>query len=155
MSDSHRIRVEGGAVEVELPAGWEVEEDEEGGVLLLAPDGPGLLHLAHFPQPEGEVPDPGEELYAFLEDQGVELEDDEVEDLELAGGAELALCEYLTEQDDAGDEDEEPATYWLIAVATGPGSLVFCNYSCPAGEQGEERETVRRLLSHLRLGAAS
>jgi len=137
------------AFTLSVPAQWEAERDEEEGVNLLSPDGPGLLHLLSIPQPAGEMLDPAEELYAFLEDQGIELEEDEVEDVELAGGAELAVCEYLAEAEE--EEDEERATYWMVAVATAPGSLVFASYSCPAGEEEAEREVVREVLASLRL----
>jgi hypothetical protein len=151
MEGTRRTEVEAG-VEVDLPAGWETEADEEGGANLLAEEGVGLLHLVRFDQPPGEVADPAEELYAFLEDQGIELEEDDVEDVELPGEALLALCEYITEQEDASEaEDDEPATFWLVGVATAPGNLVFGSYSCPAGREGEEREVVRAILSSLRL----
>jgi len=151
MESSRRLEVEEG-FSLSLPAQWVSEPDEEGGVSLYHPDGPGLLHLLAFPQPPGEMPDPAEELYAFLEEQGVELEEDEVEDLELPGGAELSLCEYLTEPEEGEDEAEgEEATFWLNAVATAPGILVFCSYSCPAGEEEAELETVRAVLASLAL----
>ena len=129
-----------------VPAGWDAERDEEEGVLVGAEEGPGLLHLVHFPGSGDEVADPAEELYAFLEEQEIEIEEDDVEDLDLAGGIELSYCEYLSEED-----EEEAATYWLVGVATGPGNLVFVSYSCPAGEEAEERETVLDILSTLTL----
>lgn len=151
MSSSRTVSIEGGA-EVDLPVGWESEVDEEGGVNLMSEDGSGLLHLVTFAQDPGAVADPAEELYAFLEDQGIELEDDEVEDVELSGGAHLALCEYLTEQDEADTaDDDEPSTFWLVGVATAPGNLLFGSYSCPAGEQEPEREVVRTILASIRL----
>lgn len=132
-----------------LPEGWEAERDEEEGLNVVGPEGTGLLHLIPIPQPEGEVLDPAEELYAFLEDQGVELEEDEVEDVELAEeDAELSLCEYLAEADE--EEDDERATFWMIAVATAPGLLIFGSYSCPAGEEEAERAAVREILASLR-----
>jgi hypothetical protein len=155
MKSGRRVEVQGGA-ELELPDGWVAEVDEEGGVNLMAEDGPGLLHLVTFPQEPGEMADPAEELYAFLEDQGVELEEDEVEDVELGGEAHLALCEYISERDEEGEpeegDDDEPATFWLVGVATSPGNLLFGSYSCAAGEEDQERETVRTILASVRLG---
>ena len=137
------------AFELEIPAGWEAERDEEGGVLVSAADGAGLLHLVAFPQPPGPVQDPGEELYAFLEQGGIELEEDEIEDVELADGAEMSVCEYIAEEDpDAGDVE---ATYWMVAVAVRPGCLVLCSYSCPLGEQDAERAVVLDILRGLRM----
>jgi hypothetical protein len=153
MSEEQPYTDADGTFEVSIPAGWEAEHDtEEGGLVVGAPDGVGLLHLVAFPQPPGEMPDPAEELYAFLEGQGIELEEDEVEDLELEGGAELSLCEYLSEDE---DEVEGEVTYWLVAVATAPGVLVFGSYSCPAGEEEAEREAIRKALASLRLRAGS
>lgn len=148
MKDDRRVEV-GGDFEIRLPTGWLVERDEEGGVLVYAQEGVGLLHLAAFAQP-GEVADPGEELYSFLEEQGVELEEDEVEDVRLPDGGELAYCEYVSED----EGDDELATYWLIGVATGPGVLVFGDYSAPAGTQAREREAVVGILGGLRLRGA-
>lgn len=138
-----------GAFSLSLPPGWEHDEDEEGGLLIASPSGPGLLHVVAFDQPDPV--DPAEELFVFLEGQGVELEEDEVEDLELAGEGELAYCEYLTEEEDEAADEGEAATYWLVGVATAPGRLVFCSYSCPAGSQDEEREAVLGVLRTLRL----
>ena len=39
------------------------------------------------------------------------------------------------------------------AVATAPGNLVFASYTCPAGREDEERETVRDILTTLRLAS--
>lgn len=155
MEGSRRVQIEGG-VELELPPGWVAEADEEEGTNVVAEDGVGLLNLVLFEQGQVEPADPAEELYAFLEDQGIELEEDEVDDVELTGEGLLALCEYITENEesqpgDGGDPDEEAATFWLVGVATGPGALLFGSYSCPAGEEEKERELVREILSSLRL----
>lgn len=137
--------------EFEIPEGWQAEPDEEEGLQAGRVDGAGLLHLIGFEQDAGEALDPAEELYIFLEDQGIQLEEDEIEDLELESGAELSLCEYLSE-DEEGEGDRE-TTYWLVAVATVPGNLVFASYTCPAGREDEERETVREILTTLRLAS--
>jgi hypothetical protein len=150
MPEERRYTDAEGGFDVLVPEGWYAEPDPEaGGVEMAHPDGAGLLNLVGFPQPDNDFPDPAEELYSFLEDQGVELEEDDVEDLVLEGGAEVAVCEYLT------DDEEEGAgeTFWLVGVATAPGALVFANYSCAAGEQEEERDTVMAVLRSLRLRA--
>lgn len=147
MTDSQRFADRAGGFDVQLPAGWSAEPDaQEGGVQIFQEDGAGILHLIGIVQPQDAFPDPADELYAFLEDQGVELEEDEVEDFELAEPAEMTLCEYLTEDEEAGEQ-----TFWMVGVATAPGRLVFATYMCIAGEEREERETVREVLATLRL----
>ena len=136
------------AFEISIPTGWTAEADEEGGINLAGDPGVGLLHLLAFAQGPDELLDPGEELYIFLEDQGVELEEDEIEDIELPGGADLALCEYTSEEE---DDDTEGETYWMVGVAAAPGNLVFCNYSCPASDADAERAAVVSILKTLRL----
>jgi hypothetical protein len=133
--------------ELRLPDGWSAEaDDEEGGIELWAEDGPGSLHLVSFDH-DG-LADAAEELYAFLEERGVELEDDDVDDVALAGGAEMALAEY-----EAEDEDDGEVTFWLVGVATAPGTLVFATYLAPGGEAEEEIGIVREALASLRLRA--
>jgi len=143
------------AFEVDLPTGWGAEPDEEGGISVAAADGVGLLHLIAFEQPPEDDIDPAEELYTFLEDQGIELEEDEIEDLELPGGGDLSLCEYVAEEEEEteGAKGAEAAetTYWMVAVATIPGVLVFGSYTCSSEEMDRERETVREILATLRL----
>lgn len=135
-------RDEEGAFGIELPEGWAIEPDEEGGLLVGHDEGSGLLHLIRFDREPGEESDPAEELYSFLEDQEIELEEDEVEDIELKGWGSLALCEYLV-------EEAEETTFWLMAVATAPGQLLFASYSCPLGEETQEKEVVRGILGSL------
>lgn len=149
MASAERLVVED-TFEVRVPAGWTYERDEEGGVLLASETGTGLLHMVSFEQDGEQVLDPAEELYVFLEDQGVELEEDEVEDLDLPDGSELAYCEYLTEEDETEGE-EEASTFWLVGVTTSPAAVVFCSYSCPAGSQDQEREGVLAILGSIRL----
>ena len=149
-----RIKIDP-SFDFDLPDGWTAEPDEEGGIAVTGPAGIGLLHLIAFAQGGGDLPDPAEELYIFLEDQGIELEEDEIEDLELSLGAELSLCEYLSEDDDEEDQEGSETTYWLVAVATSPGILVFASYTCPADAVDSERESIRGILATLVLGLAA
>jgi len=55
------------------------------------------------------------------------------------------------EDREGGDDDDEPSTFWLVGVATAPGNLLFGSYSCAAGEEDVERETVRGILRSARL----
>src|SRR5688500_16349900 len=63
------------AFDIDVPEGWTAAADEEGGVSVSGPEGTGLLHFIAFAQPLNEDLDPAEELYVFLEDQGIELEE--------------------------------------------------------------------------------
>ncbi len=147
MSDAARRKDPEGRFDLVIPTGWEAAADEEdGGLEVWREDGVGTLHLVSIPQDEDYFADPAEELYAFLEDRGVELEEDEVEDVPLADGAEMALCEYESE-----DEDDGETLYWIVAVATAPGALVFATYFCPAAEMEREREAVRAALETVRM----
>lgn len=150
MSERQRAADPEGRFTIVPPAGWSAAPDEEQGGLELwrEEEGIGTLHLISF-DAEDDFADPAEELYAFLEDRGVEIEEDDVDDLPLQGGAELAVCEY-----EAEDEDEGDVTFWLVAVATAPGVLMFATYVCPAGEHEAERDLVREALGTLRLAGA-
>lgn len=147
MDDAQRARDPEGRFTLVPPPGWSAAPDEEDGGLEVWPEkGAGTLHLISF-DADDQAPDPAEELYAFLADRDVELEEDDVVDVALADGAELALAEY-----EAEDEDEGDVTFWLVGVATAPGALVFATYICPAGEHEAEAEQVRAALASLRLG---
>jgi hypothetical protein len=136
-----------GRFTLRLPPGWQAAVDEDGdGMEVWREDGAGTLHLISFDT--DEFSDPAEELYAFLHERGVELEDDEVEDLPLEG-AELAVTEFLSE-----DEDDGESLFWLVGVATAPGTLVFGTYFCPAGREGEERDTIRAALTGMQVRGA-
>jgi hypothetical protein len=137
-----------GRFELRVPAGWQAAADEDGdGLEVWNEEGSGTLHLISFaPEGDDDFPDPAEELYTFLQEQDVVLEEDEVEDVPLPGGAEMALCEYLTE-----DEDEGESLFWMVGVATAPGTMIFATYFCPAGEEERERDLVRAALGSLRI----
>ena len=150
MSDAQRARDPEGRFTLVLPEGWSSAPDEEqGGLEVWREEGVGTLHLIAFDAGD-DFADPAEELYAFLEDRGVELEDDDVDDLPLEDGGELAVAEY-----EAEDEDEGDALFWLTGVASAPGVLLFATYLCPAGEQDAEVEAVRQALGTLRLSPAA
>ncbi|HEY0019975.1 MAG TPA: hypothetical protein VGC13_26985 [Longimicrobium sp.] len=149
MSDAQRVRDPEGRFTLVAPPGWSAAADEEdGGVEVWPEEGAGTLHLISFDAGD-DFADPAEELYAFLSDRDVELEEDDVTDVALEDGGELAFAEY-----EAEDEDEGDATFWLVGVASGPGALVFATYLCPAGEHEAEAERVRAALATLRLSAA-
>lgn len=148
MTERERCTDPDGRFTLAAPPGWSAAPDEDqGGLEVWREDGAGTLHLVSFDS--DEFADPAEELYAFLEDRGVELEEDDVDDVALDGG-EMSLAEY-----EAEDEEEGDATFWLVAVATAPGTLVFATYLAPAGEQEAEAELVRASLATLRLRAAN
>lgn len=149
MSDAQRARDPEGRFTLVLPPGWSSAPDEEqGGMEVWREDGVGTLHLISFDAGD-DFADPAEELYAFLEDRGVELEDDDVDDVPLEDGGELSLAEY-----EAEDEDEGDALFWLTGVASAPGVLLFATYLCPAGEQEAEVDAVRQALGTLLLSPA-
>jgi hypothetical protein len=151
MSESKRRTDPENRFDLRIPEGWSAEADQDdGGLEIWDEEGPGTLHLIAFEQDADEFLDPAEELYAFLDERGVELQEDEVEDVELDGDAELALCEYTSEDEDSGE-----ALFWLIGVATAPGVLAFATYFCPAGAEDQEREPVRAALRSLRLHTPS
>ncbi|MBB4636589.1 hypothetical protein [Longimicrobium terrae] len=151
MTEPKRTSDPDGRFSIVLPAGWSAEPDEDqGGLEVWLEDGIGTLHLISFEGDEDSA-DPAEELYAFLEEDGVEIEEDDVEDLDIEEG-ELSICEY--ESSDEEDDEEPETTFWMQGVATAPGVLVFATYICPAGEQEAEREIVRKALGTLRLMAA-
>jgi hypothetical protein len=149
MSNVQRVQDPEGRFTLVAPPGWSAAADEEdGGVEVWPEEGAGTLHLISFDAGD-DFADPAEELYAFLSDRDVELEEDDVTDVALEDGSELAFAEY-----EAEDEDEGDATFWLVGVASGPGALVFATYLCPAGEHEAEAELVRAALATLRLSAA-
>jgi hypothetical protein len=125
-----------------LPDGWESASDEDGGLSIARDGGAGLLHLIAFRRELAEELDPAEELYAFLANQDIEVEEEEIEDLELPAGGLLATCEYAAEEADE-------AVYWLVAVAAAPGQLVFASYSCPIGEEDAEADQVLEILKSV------
>jgi hypothetical protein len=145
MGERTRRGVPDEGFELDVPAGWESERDpEEGGLDVWDPEGPGDLHVVGFTD-AAEDADPAEELYAFLDEQDIELEEDEVEDVALEAGGELAYCEYQTEDEETGE-----TIHWLLGVAALPSSLVFAHYMCPAGEEEQERSAVLDILRTLR-----
>jgi hypothetical protein len=147
MSDAERYSDPERRFDLVVPRGWLAAPDEEdGGVEVWNDEGAGTLHLIAFEASVDEFPDPAEELYAFLDERGVELEEDEVEDVPLEDGSELALCEFTSE-----DEEDGEALFWMVGVATAPGIVAFATYFCPAGQEARERDTVRLALTTLRL----
>lgn len=148
MADARRHVDREGGFDVAVPEGWDVETDEaDGGLEMSHPTGAGVLHLMGFEQDDEEFADPADELYAFLQERDVELQEDEVQDLPLDGDAEMSFCEFTAED----EEEEGHPTFWLVGVATAPGRLVFATYMCADGEEDEERQTVIDTLASIRL----
>lgn len=147
---TNRVRYQDaeGDFEVTLPASWRSRKDGEAGLLLFDDEGEGLLHLIPFSRDPDDELDAAEELYAFLAEHEIELEEDEVEDVELAGEGLLALCAYLAEED--GEEE-----YCLVGVAVAPGQILLASYSCPAGDDEAEAKIVRGILASIAFGTRS
>lgn len=141
-----------GRFDIVVAPGWVTETDAaEGALILFRPESEGNLELLSFPFTPEEGTDPADELFAFLDEEDVLLLEDEVEDFELEGGAGLALCEYVSEEEAEGDGAEQ--LFWLVAVATGQHGLVFASYSSPAGTEQADRADVVQMLRSLRLDA--
>ena len=131
---------------IELPEGWETEE-EEGTLSLSRADGPGALQLTVREGPRGGKPgqkvDPYLLLRAFAAQTGV--------DFELAsprrwtsGPLDWATCEWTA-------EEEGETVAWRAWMATNQDLLAFATYASPADERDRERAAVDSLLAGLEL----
>jgi len=130
---------------LELPEGWEIEEEEDGTFALGRPDGPGLLRLSVREGPRGgkggERLDPYLLLRAFSAQTGVDFELAEPRRWS-AAGLDWASCAWTAE------EDGETLA-WRAWMATNQDLLAFATYACKEEDKDADRERVDLLLAAL------
>lgn len=119
--------------QVDLPVGWEVEE-EEGVVSLFHPDSSGALVLSATNEEEDISDDYLEELLSEHIDAGADIEDVEYSDF--SG----VTCCY--------DDAEEYWCEWYLRA--GP-ILLFITYNCPIEDEGNEDDLIESILESLAL----
>lgn len=139
---------------LEIPEGWEREE-EEGTLALSRLDGPGALQLTVREAPRGgkagQRVDPYLLLRAFAAQTGV--------DFELAsprrwtsGPLDWASCEWTAEEPfDEAQGREGGTVAWRAWMATNQDLLAFATYACAEDERDRERAAVDALLAGLEL----
>jgi hypothetical protein len=131
---------------IELPEGWEAEE-EEGTLSLSRADGPGALQLTVREGPRGGKPgqkdDPYLLLRAFAAQTGVDFEVASPRRW-TSGPLDWAACEWTA-------EEEGETVAWRAWMATNQDLLAFATYASPADERDRERAAVDSLLAGLEL----
>ena len=130
-----------------LPDGWEADEEEEGVVGIYKPEGAGALQVSAQtprPLPPGGKIDVFLMLRAFLKQTGVDfVEEAAVRRTER--GLDWASYEYI------GDSGEGQLLIrsWM---ATNHDLLVFMTYACREEDKEVERATVDGIISSLEIG---
>lgn len=121
--------------QVDLPVGWEAEQEEEV-VSLYHPESNGTLTLS-----------------ATLEQQ--DISDEYMEDLlteHLDAGAELFDVEFeaFSGVTCCYDDDDEYWCEWYLRA--GP-VLLFITYNCPLDDEGAEEDVIESILESLSLSS--
>ena len=119
--------------QLDLPVGWETEE-EEGVVSLYDPDSSGTLVLSASNEEEDISDDYLEELLSEHIDAGADIEDVEYNDFSGVS------CCY--------DDAEEYWCEWYLRA--GP-ILLFITYNCPIEDEGNEEDVIESILESLAL----
>lgn len=130
---------------IDLPDGWEVEEEGGGPAAIFRRGGTGALQVsAQAPQPlrSGERVDVGLLFGAYLRGIGVDPGRTRPERFR-RGGAEWAAGEYVEEDSRGG------RTFWRLWMALGRDVLVFLTYACPESDRERDREAVEGIVATL------
>jgi hypothetical protein len=130
---------------VTLPAGWQVDEEEEP-LAIYHPEGGGALQVtwqAPRPLKPGEKIDVYLLLRAFLRQSGVNIEETESRRFS-ERGLDWASCEY------SGASGEEVLS-WRVWMVTNHDIVVFLTYACREEDRDLEREAVDGILATLEL----
>lgn len=131
---------------LELPDGWEVDDDENP-VAIYHPDGAGALQVtaeAPRPLPPGGRIDVFLLLRAFLKQTGVDF----LEDLarrSTVRGLDQAVYEY------SADSPEEGRLTWRSWMVTNHDIVVFLTYACREEDEGVDRAAVDSIVASLTL----
>jgi len=138
--------VKKGWYRLELPEGWEVDEDESP-VAVYHPDGAGALQVtaeAPRPLPPGGKIDVFLMLRAFLKQTGVDF-DETLAARSFGGGLDRAFYEY------SADSPEEGRILWRSWMVTNHDIVVFLTYACREEDQDRERTVVDGIVASLSL----
>jgi hypothetical protein len=131
---------------LELPEGWEVDEDESP-VAIYHPEGAGALQLTAEtprPLPPGGKIDVFLMLRAFLKQTGVDF-DETLAQRTTEKGQDRAFYEYSAES------AEEGVVLWRSWMVTNHDIVVFLTYACRQEDEASERATVDGIVSSLEL----
>jgi len=131
---------------LELPEGWEVDEDEDP-VAVYHPDGAGALQVTAQtprPLPPGGKIDVFLMLRAFLKQTGVDF-DETLATRSFSGGLDRAFYEY------GADSPEEGRVLWRSWMVTNHDIVVFLTYACREEDQDLERGTIDGIVASLSL----
>lgn len=131
---------------LELPDGWEADE-EDGVVSIYHADGAGALQVTAEtprPLPPGGKIDVFLLLRAFLKQTGVDF-DETLASRSFAGGVDRAVYEYTAESPDEGP------LLWRAWMVTNHDLVVFLTYACREGDKEVERSVVDSIVASLEL----
>lgn len=131
---------------LELPEGWEVDEEEDPPA-VYRPEGAGALHVsAQAPRPlqPGERIDVFLMLRAYLNQTGVDVHAVPSRRWS-SGGLDWAACEY------SGENAEGETLRWRVWMATNHDVLAFLTYACREEDRDQEREAVDGIVASLQL----
>jgi len=131
---------------VELPDGWEAEEDE-GVVVLHHPDRSGALHVSAQTlenRKPGDRIDVFLALRGYLRGIGVKMRDRDA-DRFTTDEHEFACHEQVTQ------EQGEGPTLWRTWFVTNQDVLAMLTYNCPEKDRDVERHETDRVVRSLRL----
>ena len=131
---------------LEIPEGWEVDEDESP-VAIYHPDGAGALQVTAEtprPLPPGGKIDVFLMLRAFLKQTGVDF-DETLARRSTERGLDRAFYEY------EADSPEDGRIVWRSWMVTNHDIVVFLTYACQKENKDRERATVDAIITSLEL----
>jgi hypothetical protein len=131
---------------LEIPDGWEVDEDENP-VAIYHPEGAGALQVtaeAPRPLPPGGKIDVFLMLRAFLKQTGVDF-DESLATRSFDGGLDRASYEYSAESPEDGQ------VVWRSWMLTNHDVVVFLTYACREEDANAERAAVDAIVASIRL----
>lgn len=131
---------------LEIPEGWQVDEDESP-VAIYHPDGAGALQVTAEtprPLPPGGKIDVFLMLRAFLKQTGVDF-DETLARRSTERGLDRAFYEY-----DA-DSPEDGRIVWRSWMVTNHDIVVFLTYACREEDQETDRAAIDGIVASLQL----
>ena len=131
---------------LEIPEGWEVDEDESP-VAIYHPEGAGALQVTAEtprPLPPGGKIDVFLMLRAFLKQTGVDF-DETLARRSTERGLDRAFYEY------EADSPEDGRIVWRSWMVTNHDIVVFLTYACREEDQETDRAAIDAIVASLEL----